>query len=339
MGHREDRALEGGQTLLERLRGLDVEVVGRLVEQEERRPGQLEQQDLEARLLPAGQRLEGLLPRVRELVAVEDPAGRLAAQARPVIVAAVEDRQQGAADELGVLMGLDEPPRAHPRSEPRPAGVRHGRDDRLADRQVVHLGVAATGGEQPQEVRLARAVGAEHRDPFAVPDLEVEGLHEPGELEPLADDGALAGAAAVQPHRHPLLAWLLGGWPVGLEALQPGPRRLVAGGHVGVVLGFLLVHEHERLELGVLLVPPLAQLLEAGEALLPRLVVGPEPTGVGPHAVARAAQLDGDDAGGGVGEQLAVVTDVEDRLVAGPDLLLHPDLAGDVEVVVRLVEE
>jgi hypothetical protein len=43
--------------------GLHVQVVGRLVEQQQRRAGQLEQQDLQARLLAPGQRLEGLLRR------------------------------------------------------------------------------------------------------------------------------------------------------------------------------------------------------------------------------------------------------------------------------------
>ena len=53
------------------------------------------------------------------------------------------------------------------------------------------VGVGAAAREQPQEVRLARPVGSEHRDPVAEPDLEVERLHEPGELEALGDDGAL----------------------------------------------------------------------------------------------------------------------------------------------------
>ena len=49
----DDRPLEGRQPSLERLGGVQVEVVGRLVEQQQGCSGELEQQDLEARLLAA----------------------------------------------------------------------------------------------------------------------------------------------------------------------------------------------------------------------------------------------------------------------------------------------
>ena len=78
--------------------------------------------------------------------------------------------------------------------------MRDRRRDDVAHRLVLRVGVGAAGGEQPQEVRLAGPVRAEHGDPVAEPDLEVERLHQPGELELLADDRALAGAAAAQPH-------------------------------------------------------------------------------------------------------------------------------------------
>ena len=186
---------------------------------------------------------------------------------------------------------------------------------------------------------LAGPVGAEHRHPFAVPDLEVERLHQVGQLEVGAHDRALARAPTLEPHLHLLLARLLGGRPGVLELLQPGLGRLVAAGHVGVVGRLLLVHQHLRAQLGVLLVPAAAQLLEALEPLGARLVVAREAAGVGPHQVARAAELDGHDPGGGVVEQLAVVADEQDRLGRLADPLLEPDLAGHVEVVVRLVEQ
>src|SRR5260221_5460683 len=59
--------------------------------------------------------------------------------------------------------------------------------------------------QQPQEMRLPRAARAEHGDPLAVPDLQVERPHQPAQLEVLADDGPLAGPAAAQPHPHVLL--------------------------------------------------------------------------------------------------------------------------------------
>ena len=52
-----------------------------------------------------------------------------------------------------------------------------------------------------------------------------------------------------------------------------------------------------------------------------------------------SAQLDRDDAGRGVREQLPVVADEEDRLLRLPDPPLQPQLAGDVEEVVGLVEQ
>src|SRR5690625_809855 len=42
MGHREDRPLEGGETFFEGLGREQIQVVGRLVEQQQRRTGQLE---------------------------------------------------------------------------------------------------------------------------------------------------------------------------------------------------------------------------------------------------------------------------------------------------------
>ena len=57
---RDDGSLERGEALLERLGGVQVEVVRRLVEQQQRRPGQFEQQDLQPRLLTSGQGPERL---------------------------------------------------------------------------------------------------------------------------------------------------------------------------------------------------------------------------------------------------------------------------------------
>ena len=89
----------------------------------------------------------------------------------------------------------------------------------------------------------------------------------------------------------------------------------------------------------MLLVPALAQLLEAEEPVAARLVVRREAARVGPHGVAGVAELDGDHPGRGVVEQLAVVADDQDRLVGLADPALEPDLAGHVEVVVGLVEQ
>ena len=64
---------KAAEPVLQRLGRLHVEVVGRLVEQQQRGAGQLEQQDLQPRLLAAGQRVEALLGGLRQLVAVAAP--------------------------------------------------------------------------------------------------------------------------------------------------------------------------------------------------------------------------------------------------------------------------
>src|SRR5205085_3452547 len=109
-------------------------------------------------------------------------------------------------------------------------------DHTFADGTVLDVRVRATGREQPEEVRLAGPVGPEHGHPLAVPDLEVEGLHQAEKLHPLADDGALAGAAAFQPHGHLLLARDRLRRTGFLELAQPGLRRAVLRGQSVVVL-------------------------------------------------------------------------------------------------------
>jgi hypothetical protein len=279
---------------------------------------------------------------VRQLVAVQHPGGLLAAHpGAPVgpAVAAVQDLQQRPPHELGMLVRLHEPARTDAGAELGLAGMAHGLDRGVVHRAVLDVGVGSTDRQQTQEVRLAGAVAAEHRDPLAVPDLEVERLHQAGELEVLADHGALARAATRQPHLDLLLARLLGGRTGLLELPEAGLRGLVLRGHSVVVLGLDLEPEDERLDLRVLLVPATAHLLQARKPVTPRLVVRREAAGVGPHEVASGAQLDGDHAGGGVGQQLAVVADEQDRLVGLLDPALEPDLAGNVEEVVGLVEQ
>src|SRR5688500_6421680 len=73
VGDREHGALEPREALFQRLRRLHVQVVGRLVEQQQGGAGQLQQQDLEPCLLATGERLEALVGCVRELVAIERP--------------------------------------------------------------------------------------------------------------------------------------------------------------------------------------------------------------------------------------------------------------------------
>ena len=79
--------------------------------------------------------------------------------------------------ELGMVVGLAEE-----------AGHDAGAEAKVA------VMVDGTPGEQAQEVALARAVRADDRDPLAEPQLGVERVGEPVELEPFERDGALARA-------------------------------------------------------------------------------------------------------------------------------------------------
>src|SRR3546814_2397151 len=124
-----------------------------------------------------------------------------------------------------MLVGLDEPARPDTGAQLGAPGVVDRAYDDVAHRLVLDVGVAASGGEQAQEVRLARSVRAEDGDALAVPDLEVEGPHQAGELQRLADHRALAGAAAGEPHRDLLLARLLGRRTRLLELREPGDRK------------------------------------------------------------------------------------------------------------------
>ena len=193
-------------------------------------------------------------------------------------------------------------------------------------------------------MRLARAVGAQDSDPVAEPHLEVERRHEllagrGGQREALADHGPLAGATSAQAHGHGLLDRLRLGRTGLLELGQSGPGGLQPRGQAVVVGGLRLVVLHQRLELGVLLVPPPGELVEPFEPSGARLVVGREAARMRPRRVARPAELDRHDHIGGVRQQLAVVADQQHRLGGLLQPLLEPELPRDVEVVVRLVEQ
>ena len=88
-----------------------------------------------------------------QLVAAEHAHGRAADDVTPF-----EDLEQRGADQLGVVVGLVEVAGHDPGAEAHVAGVLD----------------AVVAGQQPQEVALAGAVGPEHGDALAVPDLGVE---------------------------------------------------------------------------------------------------------------------------------------------------------------------
>ena len=146
MRHDDDRRRGLGQERLDRLAGGDVEVVGRLVEQEQVGRQDAQQGELEARPLAARQQAD-LLERV---VAAEQETGevpaRLAGGDRDHREDGVQDgrARDGGVAQLGQVGGL------HVVAE---------RDAALERRQVAR--------DRPQQRRLARPVRPDDADPLA----------------------------------------------------------------------------------------------------------------------------------------------------------------------------
>src|SRR5262249_15181160 len=170
--------------------------------------------------------------------------------------------------------------------------------------------------EQPQERGLAGPVGAEHRDPLAVPDLGGERPGEARQLQVLADDGALSGPAAAQPHPDVLFSRRQFGRARIFEPFEPGLRGLQPRSH-RVVIGRLLAGPPDALlDLLVFLIRGAAQLIEALGAVPAGLRVGREATAVDPDALV----LHRDDALSAVGEQFPVVAYQEHGLAGRGEL-------------------
>ena len=151
VGDEDDRALEGGERVLERLAALDVEVVGRLVEDQHVGAGGDQDRQREAALLAAGDVVERLL----HVGAGEEEAAEQVAR----LLAA----------EPGLALG----------------GVEHGARPRrrlgvlgeVADLDVVAGADRAGGrlalpGEGLDQGRLAGAVGADEDDVLAAFEFE-----------------------------------------------------------------------------------------------------------------------------------------------------------------------
>src|SRR4029077_4022733 len=100
---RDDSPLEAVEAFLQGLGRLQIEVVGGLVEKEQGGTVELEQQDLEASLLPSRERLEVLLRAALQLVAAKHPHRRTAHD-----VALLEQFEQCPAAPVRVMVCLVE---------------------------------------------------------------------------------------------------------------------------------------------------------------------------------------------------------------------------------------
>jgi hypothetical protein len=213
------------------------------------------------------------------------------------------------------------------------------RDVDVGDRPMFGFGVAATGGQQSQEVRFPRTVRSEYGDPIPVMDFEVERQHEVGEFELIGDDRDLSRASAAQTHSEVLLTRNGLGRAGGLEAFETSLCGAVPRGHVRVIGGLLFVHLDKRPQFRVFLVPSFAQLLESFESVRSGRVISAESSRVHPCCVARRGEFDSDDLRGRLSEQLAIVGHEEDALVRVLELGFEPALSRDVKEVVGLVKD
>ena len=162
---------KAAERLLERLGRGQVEVVGRLVEQQQGGAGQLEQQDLEAGLLAARQRLERLARRAPcELVAAQRRHGR------PAVEVALRRARRAACGRPAARGG-----RGSGRSSPGTT--------RAPSRHALR-GRPRSPASSRRKWLLPVPLGPSDRDPLAEPDLGVERVGEPVQREPLASMSA-----------------------------------------------------------------------------------------------------------------------------------------------------
>ena len=138
----DDRALEAVERLLERLGAVDVEVVRRLVEQQQVVALELEAEDLQARLLAARQRL----------VAAGAPRRRGRSGPAPPSAACTRARRARRTTSSTTCPA---------KSSRALSWVNSPGDTRVADRRTSPSCSTVVAGQQPDEVRLARPVGAD----------------------------------------------------------------------------------------------------------------------------------------------------------------------------------
>ena len=319
VGDREDGALEGVEAVLERLGRLQVEVVGRLVEQQQ--GGARTARAAGSGTAPAGRptatrrsaprpaparsgRARGRPARAASRSRWSSPRCRISSSVRPM--------------QRRVLVGLREPAGPHPRAEPHPAGVLDRRRPDVADRLVLDVGVAAAGARAAAGSATCPSRWSRARRPARRTRPRGRRASSARSSSQLASQttARLAGAAAGEPHRHLLAQRHRLGRPGLLELAQPGLRRPGSARpcrRCTPPSAWYIMHQ--RLELGVLLVPAPAQLLEPGVPVGrgPAWYVA-NPPGCTHTVLPAAARLEGHDPGGDPVEQLAVVADEQHRL-------------------------
>ena len=254
-----------------------VEVVGRLVEQQQRRPGQLQQQHQEPGLLPAGEGAEALVA-LRRPARTGDSAAIASCRCSPARCSSPRQRISTSvlSDQLGPVVGLREVPGPHPGAEPGRPVVRDRGERRPVDRRVrrrpgrCRPGPAAAGSATCRcRWRRAPPPGRRTRSPGRT-----------GRSGPSSSScSQMTARLPVRPPRSRIrMSWSFGGsWrrPGLLELAQPGLRGLVPRGHARRCRPpSACTSAPARLQLLVLLVPAAAQLVEPLVPGHPGLVPG-----------------------------------------------------------------
>ena len=212
--------------------------------------------------------------------------------------------------------------------------VKSPADTRGTDHHLSFVGHGLSG-QEPDQVRLAGAVGADDPDALAEVDLLGERADQAVDRDPAQVEHAARGVAAAQANRDLLVAHGVGGRAVVDPALPARLRGVGALGPAVGVAGALLEDPHAITQALLLLTP-------AGAAVAHQLLAMSAGLGVGRVGAAvhpGAGALESDDGIAGRREQLTVVGDHQDRLARRADQRLELTLGRDVEEVVGLVEE
>ena len=344
MGDEQHGAVEGVDRLLQLLDGGQVQVIGRLVEDEEIDPARLKQREGRPSAFPGGQRSG----RSGDVVGAEAELGQQGAhlRVRPVRHLLLEGSSQGG-------LGLE---------------GRAGLVDLTDDDGRPQAGGAARGCQPAQEQRqqggLAGAIGTRDRHAIAEVELEVdrpqlEGAACGGRTTGDRHDVAGAAGGGDGELEVPLLAWLLDDREpldhllglLGLCRLLLGCRlRVMTDELVALLLGLPLAQGiaralvHPRpLSSGPLLEPGLARgvvlvgltRLTSGDGAFLQIGV----VGAAVNGDALQGSVDLDDRSDCPREELAIMTDQHKGCVEGEHEVLQCVEPGQVEVVGRFVEQ
>ena len=290
MAHGDDRSFEGRERVLERFGGHEVEVVGGLVEQQQRRAATPRATAPAA--APAGRPTASGRSGRRRSVARSGAAPTWRRRAvRPL---RTRISMHGSPEQIGVIVGLAEVAGDDPGAE---LGTcpRGPRSAPASSRRKWVLPVPfgpMTATRSPNQISPGVRIG------------------QPVDREVLHDHDALAGAAAAELHVDVLVLGRFGRRTRFLEVTQP---RLGGAGarRVGVGRPGADLHDaHVLLEPVALFGPAPEVVVELRQPVLAGLVVRGEPCAVHPCA----GPFERQDAARAVGEQLAIVGDVEDGL-------------------------